>query len=438
MPNPLLLLSLWTHAEAAPTSQQLAVWQMWINTRTPPAAVSGSISDSEGQVWDCVDRRRQAGFRRRALAQATYLAWIVDNATADGQPLTDQQAKDMTDAEFANGQHPQLVNYTLSQAAGLLSAAIEDAASDSAAPPSSGTEQQDWSSGIDISGECASGYVPVRRYVVADIAEVGSLHDLVYMIPPGGGGGSEVHEYSVVDDEGTFYGGKANFNLVRPDVEKSTEFSLAQIWVVRGSGGNRQTVELGWQHYQYRAKNKPVIFVFSTSDNYGPESAYDDDLGRWIQVSSSIAPGMRFKYYSTIDGDQYSVEFKVYRGTAQGNWNLAYDNTLMGYFPNSLFNSTGLASHAARVSMGGEIVDLHSSRHTKTDMGTGRFPSEGWRKAAYIRNMRVKDSLTTYQNFAVDGSFEEPGCYNVLPVNGGSWGRYIYYGGPGYHVVNCP
>ena len=42
---------------ASVTSQQLQYWQAWLDSRTPPAYVSGFLYDDSGQYWDCVDER---------------------------------------------------------------------------------------------------------------------------------------------------------------------------------------------------------------------------------------------------------------------------------------------------------------------------------------------------------------------------------------------
>lgn len=44
-----------------------------------------------------------------------------------------------------------------------------------------------------------------------------------------------------------YYGAQAIINVWAPHVESPNEFSLAQIWIVSGSGKDLNTIEVGWQ-----------------------------------------------------------------------------------------------------------------------------------------------------------------------------------------------
>ncbi|CAN1217939.1 hypothetical protein LINPERPRIM_LOCUS1183 [Linum perenne] len=67
-------------------------------------------------------------------------------------------------------------------------------------------------------------------------------------------------------------------------------------------------------------------------------------------------------------------------------------------------------------------------------MGSGHFASEGFRKAAFIRNMEyvdqdgvVKDAHDLYPYAS------RPECYSVAMQDWNDWFRiHFYYGGPGY------
>lgn len=55
---------------------------------------------------------------------------------------------------------------------------------------------------------------------------------------------------------------------------------------------------------------------------------------------------------------------------------------IVGYWPGELFTNL---EYAENVHWGGEIVDSHSfGRDTKTEMGSGHFPAEGFRKVNII------------------------------------------------------
>ena len=46
---------------------------------------------------------------------------------------------------------------------------------------------------------------------------------------------------------GKFYGTEVVINLWKPYVQVPDEFSLAQTWIVSGSGSSLNTIEAGWQ-----------------------------------------------------------------------------------------------------------------------------------------------------------------------------------------------
>lgn len=109
----------------------------------------------------------------------------------------------------------------------------------------------------------------------------------------------------------------------------------------------------------------------------------------------------------------------------------------MGYWPGSLFNSLG--DGATKVEWGGEVYTQTGERHTTTDMGSGHFAEEGFKKASYIKNLMIVDGTNALREPQGLFSFADNGnCYNVTAGNGGtSFGIHFFYGGPGQNV-KCP
>lgn len=85
------------------------------------------------------------------------------------------------------------------------------------------------------------------------------------------------------------------------------------------------------------------------------------------------------------------------------------------------------------VQFGGEIVNSRSTGgHTSTQMGSGHFADEGFRKASYFRNLQVVDwdnSLIPLNNLHLLA--DHPNCYDIRAGKNNAWGNYFYYGGPG-------
>ncbi|XP_072993505.1 protein neprosin-like isoform X4 [Typha latifolia] len=253
-------------------------------------------------------------------------------------------------------------------------------------------------------GSCPNRTVAIRRTKIEDVLRAGSLSQfgkkkLSYRSsslasPPQG------HEHAIAYPESTqnqIYGTKATFNIWNPDVEVSGEFSLSQLWVIAGSYGNSDlnTIEAGWQ------------------------------------TNNSVAIGGALSPVSTYGGMQYEMTLLVWKDPGSGNWWLKFNDALVGYWPSELF--TRLSSYATSVNWGGEIVNTSPNGvHTSTDMGSGRFPAEGFRKASYIRNLQNVDSTNTlYPVQSISTYADHPNCYDVKSYKDTDWGVSFFFGGPG-------
>ncbi|VVA99646.1 unnamed protein product [Arabis nemorensis] len=191
-----------------------------------------------------------------------------------------------------------------------------------------------------------------------------------------------------------------------PQIQYFT-MSLARTWPVSGVGLSRNTIEASWQVYpQIYGDNNPRLFVYWTNDGYQKTGCYNLCKG-FIQTN---------KQY-TIGGSYSNIRRSSDHNT--GNWWLKInDNDIMRYWPRSLFNILG--DGATDVQWGGEIYAQTSARHTITDMGSGRFADEGYKKSSYIKNLMIGN------------------CYSVKTgISGTNFGSHFFYGGPGQNV-KCP
>ncbi|XP_010419444.1 PREDICTED: uncharacterized protein LOC104705166 [Camelina sativa] len=181
----------------------------------------------------------------------------------------------------------------------------------------------------------------------------------------------------------------ATINVWEPVVGNSGELSLAQVWITSGDYETKDlnTIEVGWQVCEVFYKdNKPRLFIYWTNQLY-PRS---------------------------------------------GNWWLRVGTDLVGYWPRELF--TTLGDHARKIDWGGEIIDSESfGRHTKTQMGSGRFPQEGFGNASYFRNIQVVDYTCSFQptpelfTHATSTAY-----YDVKNLHRDELGTHFFYGGPGF------
>ena len=111
------------------------------------------------------------------------------------------------------------------------------------------------------------------------------------------------------------------------------------------------------------------------------------------------------------------------------------NGTWIGYYPTSLFSAGGLRDGAEKAAWYGEVVDYKDEGTTRTDMGNGHWPYEGWQRCAHMSNLRYQDSagggLRRYDPGSVYAS--HPDCYDIEGHfdNTGSWGSYFWWGGSG-------
>lgn len=299
---------------------------------------------------------------------------------------------------------------------------------------------------------CPDRTVPIARLTIDDLARFPTLEAFLAKIPGGkpdddeakpedNVGPTDLHQYAYVRDYVDNWGAETVFNVWSPYVERSNEFSLSQMWVVRGSGASRETIESGWQVYRQKYGDwRAHLFLYFTPDNYGDGGCYNLECSGFVQVANSIYIAGGFTNYSSHGGTQYVFKLLWVRDPANGNWWLRYGNTWVGYYPNELFDSAGLKNKADKLSYGGEIIDRQTDGdHTSTDMGSGDQPSQGFGHAAYQRSLRYVDLTYTYRSHdGLIATRDDANCYDIdLYSANGSWGDHFYFGGEGYDSVNC-
>jgi hypothetical protein len=288
--------------------------------------------------------------------------------------------------------------------------------------------------------QCPEKSVPMRRLTMDILKNFKTLEEFRRKNPPHlVDGPTNLHQYAHAYRNGDNWGAQSILNVWGPYTERADEFSLSQIWVVRGSGDNRETVEAGWQKYRdLYGDYRPRLFIYFTPDNYGDGGCYNLTCDAFVQVNNSIYIGGGFTNISQHPHPSTAWEFKLrwQKDGTTGHWWLKYGDTWVGYYPRSLFDSNGLSDKAAKVDFGGEIIDRQpGGRHTKTDMGSGHFPSDGFGYAAYQRQIRYITTNNVWGTYpSLSESRSDSDCYDIsVSSSTGSWERYFYFGGPGYN-----
>ena len=260
---------------------------------------------------------------------------------------------------------------------------------------------------------------------------------------PTGSSSGPPHQWAQAARSVDNWGAESIFNVWSPFVEQSNEFSLSQMWVVRGSGDDKETVEAGWQVYRDRYGDwRAHLFIYFTPDNYKKNGGgcYDLSCKGFVQVNNSVYIGGGFANYSSEGAGQWEFKLLWYKDGIEGAWWLKYGDTWVGYYPRTLFDAKGLRDNSDRVDFGGEIVNRKTdNRHTHTDMGSGNWPYQGYGWAAYQRGLRYVDTSNVYQRATdLNRIVTNDRCYDLsLFSDDGSWEVYFYFGGSGFNS-QCP
>jgi len=293
---------------------------------------------------------------------------------------------------------------------------------------------------------CDDGTIPMARITLEVMTRFETL-DAFFGKDVGGGGqypqgeqlpegDSADHMYAVGRQNVTNFGGNSWLNLWNPNVPNDNDFSLSQQWYAGGEGDGLQTVEGGWQLYHQKyGDNRARLFIFYTADNYQKKKCYNLDCAAFVQINNHWYLGGPWSDYSSTGGTQWGFEmqWKLF----EGNWWLflrgpgAYE--AVGYYPGTLYGSGQLSRSATEITYGGEVTGSGDM----PAMGSGAFSNQGWQRAAFQHTIFYiprdeNDGVGVWADlFEMEPN---PDCYtiDITPASeGGSWGTYIFFGGPG-------
>src|SRR5215204_4861405 len=91
---------------------------------------------------------------------------------------------------------------------------------------------------------CPEKTIPIRRMDAEILRNFRSLDDFFRKHPPHVvDGPTNLHQYAHAYRSGDNWGAQSILNVWGPYTERASEFSLSQIWVVRGSGRTRETIK---------------------------------------------------------------------------------------------------------------------------------------------------------------------------------------------------
>jgi hypothetical protein len=314
-------------------------------------------------------------------------------------------------------------------------------------PPVGGQPDEPQAGGnkVDVFGNaisCDQGTIPMRRITLEEMTRFGSLREFLGKELPGvpspaspaitNSDHRHANAQQMVDNNG----GGSWLNIWDPSLAGPNDFSVSQQWYIGGSGTTQQTVEGGWMKYA-PSDPKSVLFIFYTPDGYTTKCYNMECLGSFVQTDNTWTLGGAFPNYSTLGGAQY--EFQMVWEHTQGNWWLYLQRggeTLnpIGYYPDTIFKGGQLSKNAQYIYYGGETAPS-ASTGPWPPMGSGEFADQGYQYAAYQSVIHYFDLSGNSQWPTLTPVPDAPAtCYTITSVpasSGGSWGAYIYFGGPG-------
>lgn len=286
-------------------------------------------------------------------------------------------------------------------------------------------------------------------YILGEAPEATSIEDYLARFQVGGQPGSSNHLYAGLVSKEPNRGVSAHINQFRPEVVDKS-FSLIEIAVACPAEGPAQEMVgivlsvdrfngFGSHHFKYQDGDLRMHIEYARVVNGQVQYVWDGMDGTFVpNPMRRHEPGERVPY-SVLDKTSIEHSMAVFQSPT-GDWWIAYNDDLQGFYPASLFNM--LNSGACKSLWYGEMYNPKPGIANISEMGSGLFAEAGLLNAAHIRNPLYYDLLW----FGVepkDGVFPvpyQPLCYNVSPLTfiGAFWNsRFLFLGGSGGKNPGC-
>jgi hypothetical protein len=190
---------------------------------------------------------------------------------------------------------------------------------------------------------------------------------------------------------------------------------------------------------------EPRLHIEYKSAKVGkPRFAWDGDTGQFVVNPFRRARPGQIVPVSALSGTQVEHMIAIFQ-VPTGDWWIAYQHDLLGYYPASLFST--LNGGACRTAWYGEVYRParspgfeNAKGAIKTEMGSGQFAEAKFLNAAYVRNPVYYDLL--WFGVKPNGSYrsvpEKPSCYSRFDLGEDAAGdSFVFLGGPGGKSSDC-
>ncbi len=290
------------------------------------------------------------------------------------------------------------------------------------------------------------GTVAIKRITLDNISKYGTVDSF---LSKGGsipasidtvGPDGLYHRHVVANQNADVYGGSGKFSIHKTAVsaELRQGFSLTQMWLVSGSYETTlQTIEPAITTQPLQYGNDPALVIYFTNDGYKPGSAsFNHEGGDFIQTGNKWLLGSPLSPVSVVDGNQYYLQITVKLDA--GKWWIylggeASENAI-GYYPTTLFSkvtSNGLAVKAGAFQVGGETIVQPIEPAVFAAIGSGQLASAGWKKSAYVRDLKYYNSTGSAVTANMSLYPAAPRYSIQRNRYAAPWNETVWYGGPG-------
>ncbi|RZC63191.1 hypothetical protein C5167_024942 [Papaver somniferum] len=280
---------------------------------------------------------------------------------------------------------------------------------------------------------CAQGTVPIRRTRKEDLirAKYSSLS-----IEPMSAPKNEYFAGIVYQHDGeTFHGATANISIWKPNVNLD-EYSMAEISLRSGWDRQYNRIHVGWMVNPLFYGNDTNVrqFTYWTADNGQQTGCYNTLCPGFVQVDGRFTPDLPYEAISVYGGDVVEVQSHVYLDSSEKKWWYVIQGTKVGYWPTEIvprLSDIGVE----RIYWGGHSKS-NEDGHVP-EMGSGQFPNENFRQAAYFTQMQYNDASGTLLDLNYKRTIDVIGCKEQYDMNYYGFleeaGRRhsLQYGGPG-------
>ncbi|KAF5207740.1 putative NEP-interacting protein [Thalictrum thalictroides] len=277
-------------------------------------------------------------------------------------------------------------------------------------------------------GGCPIETVPIKRILKEDLIRTKSLSG-IHPLTQDRGGSHYANTTNRIPFGDGYYGAQAIIGIYNPSVSYG---QASEVMISISNGPPLNNIDVGWTvnpilYGDYRTR---LFTRWTGSHNTG---CYNTNCPGFVQTNNKIPLDNHLWPISTYGGDQHGLAFSIFQNNETNDWWLNIGGSTLGYWPASLFDS--LSTNATSIVWGGATHSPVAAIY-KAQMGSGRFPDEGYGKACFFSHIQLVNEKTS--NVFTEPSFvttsaDKPLCYNVngnAKIGDGT-GYSFFFGGPG-------